>query len=446
MFHTNGKCITSNIWQKMNIKFYGDLWVTPQKVTYDQYVTHADYFFCNLETPITDDANGTLKAGPVLEGSLSGFEAVINGLSKRPLIFSLANNHIGDHSEQGIKDTIAACEKNNILYGGVSRGNQYKPLFLETSEGTIGVLFISDKEFGLSLDNRLGVDYITPRLYSKIIDVRKQCDVLILSIHSASEWNCWPSPTWQDILRSFIDCGVDLVYGHHSHVPQGWEQYKTGWIVCGLGNFVIPTQKFQSKKNSLWSLCADVEIKNKKIQSVKMTPLDILVKENDSSIEIVESSWDKHEGYMDRINVPLSDRQLLTGLWQSFAFLRFETMLPFFQKSAPEKQIQLIPQSKLTRIRHLWHVLRNRYDKILSDTAKFSIVKKELGKEIMECRAMYNWYACMPHKDAMETVLSVLAGQQDDYRTAQTDEDVKRYVFDNADIDVSSAFFKQQID
>ncbi|MBR6437127.1 MAG: hypothetical protein IKS45_11525, partial [Thermoguttaceae bacterium] len=60
----------------MNIKFYGDLWVTPQNVGYDPYINQADYIFCNLETPITDETNGTLKAGPVLEGSLSGFEAV----------------------------------------------------------------------------------------------------------------------------------------------------------------------------------------------------------------------------------------------------------------------------------------------------------------------------------------------------------------------------------
>jgi hypothetical protein len=194
--------------------------------------------------------------------------------------------------------------------------------------------------------------------------------------------------------------------------------------------------------NSLWSLCADIEIKNKRIQSVKMTPLDILIKDNDSSIEIVESNWDKHEGYMDRIIIPLSNRQLLTGLWQSFAFLRFESMLQSFQKTAPNKQIQLIPQSKLTRIQHLWHVLRNRYDKVLSDTVSYSIGKTNLGIDILECRAMYNWYACMPHKDVMETVLSVLTKQQDDYRTAQTDEDVKRYVFDNTIANVSCSFFK----
>ncbi|MBR6437378.1 MAG: CapA family protein, partial [Thermoguttaceae bacterium] len=369
---------------------------------------------------------------------------VIKGLSKRPLIFSLANNHIGDHSEQGIKDTIAACEKNDILYGGVSRGNEYKPVFLNTSEGNIGIIFVSDKEFGISLDNRLGVDYLTPRLYSKITEVRKQCDILVLSIHSASEWNCWPSPTWQDAMHSFIDCGADFVYGHHSHVPQGWEQYKSGWIVYGLGNFVIPTQRFQSKMNSLWSLCADVEIKDKRIQSVRMTPLDIIVKDNDSSIEIVKSNWYNHEGYMERINAPLSNCQLLTGLWQSFAFIRFENMLSSFQMTAPDKQIQLVPQSKLNRIRHIWHILRNRYDKAFSDTVRYSTPSKELGKESSECRAMYNWYACMPHKDVMETALSVLAGQQDDYRTTQTDEMVKRYVFDNVDMNVSGGILNNK--
>ena len=425
----------------MNIKFYGDLWVTPQNVTYDKYVSQADYIFCNLETPITNEENGTLKCGPVLEGSLSGFEAVIRGLSNSQMILSLANNHMGDHSEQGILDTIKACETNNIIYGGVSRGNQYKPLFLQTPEGTIGVLFVSDKEFGISLDNRLGVDYITPHLYTAIIDVKKQCDILILAIHSASEWNCWPSPTWQDTLRSFVDCGVDFVYGHHSHVPQGWEKYKTGWIVYGLGNFVVPTNRFQSKENSLWSLCASIDIKDRKIQRVNMTPLDIQVNNNGSSIEILESTTDKHKEYTDRCNAPLSNRQFLTGLWQSFAFMRFESMLSSFQKSA-DKQIQLIPQSKLTRIRHIWHVIRNRYDKVLSDTAKYSIVKKELGKDTLECRAMYNWYACMPHKDVMETVLSVLTEQQDDYRTDQTDELVKRYVFDGGDKDAIYFFYK----
>ena len=53
----------------------------------------------------------------------------------------------------------------------------------------------------------------------------------------------------------YIDAGVDLVLGHHSHVPKGIEIYKGKVIFHNLGNFavdvnisLVPTDRWSSIK------------------------------------------------------------------------------------------------------------------------------------------------------------------------------------------------------
>ena len=49
-------------------------------------------------------------------------------------------------------------------------------------------------------------------------------------------------PARRQRLKKYIDWGVDVVVGHHSHTTQGWEQHGAGWIFYSLGNFVFDLQ------------------------------------------------------------------------------------------------------------------------------------------------------------------------------------------------------------
>ena len=46
----------------------------------------------------------------------------------------------------------------------------------------------------------------------------------------------------REVARAAIDCGADIVVGHHAHIMRGIELYKDKPIYHGLGNFVTVTR------------------------------------------------------------------------------------------------------------------------------------------------------------------------------------------------------------
>ena len=81
-----------------------------------ELLNNADYRIFNLEVPLVDVFSPIEKAGPVLSTPSS----TIKGIKKLGVDFAtLANNHIYDHGEEGIKSTIKLLENNNISYAGI---------------------------------------------------------------------------------------------------------------------------------------------------------------------------------------------------------------------------------------------------------------------------------------------------------------------------------------
>jgi len=61
----------------------------------------------------------------------------------------------------------------------------------------------------------------------------------VVSFHWGTERKYTPDPRQVDLARFVIDCGADLVLGHHPHVAQGFGFYKGKLIVYSAGNFVF---------------------------------------------------------------------------------------------------------------------------------------------------------------------------------------------------------------
>ncbi|NOH16234.1 CapA family protein [Clostridium cochlearium] len=74
----------------------------------------ADMRIFNLEVPLTDKENPIAKCGPNLIAPTS----TVNGIKAlNPSLLTLANNHILDQGEQGLKSTEdIILNKNNIKY------------------------------------------------------------------------------------------------------------------------------------------------------------------------------------------------------------------------------------------------------------------------------------------------------------------------------------------
>ncbi|MCZ6776397.1 MAG: CapA family protein, partial [Ignavibacteria bacterium] len=64
-------------------------------------------------------------------------------------------------------------------------------------------------------------------------------DYIVVNVHWGTEKADTPG-VWQiEFAHDMIDAGADAVIGHHPHVLQGIEHYKSGVIVYSLGNLIF---------------------------------------------------------------------------------------------------------------------------------------------------------------------------------------------------------------
>lgn len=101
----------------------------------------------------------------------------------------------------------------------------------------------------------------------------REVDVAIAYLHFGVEFFEYPTPHQVRFSRSLIDHGALLVLGHHSHVPQGYEHYKNGFIAYSLGNFIFDMPGGTHKFSRL-GLLVEAEIEKDGIKSVEVIPVD----------------------------------------------------------------------------------------------------------------------------------------------------------------------------
>ena len=61
----------------------------------------------------------------------------------------------------------------------------------------------------------------------------------------------YPGPKQVHFARKCIDAGATIIAGHHPHVLQGFEVFKSGLILYSLGNFVFDMWQNDTRKTAL---------------------------------------------------------------------------------------------------------------------------------------------------------------------------------------------------
>ncbi len=220
--------------------------------------------FCNFEQTVTDR---TYKPRPwpgkayVFMGPGRHLDIVTkSGFN----VINIANNHIMDYGTAGLKHTINALNKREILWfgAGMNEKQARKALIVHFKGKRIaflGYIMRFHPNFHANryragcpsyMNHNQGRAYIyqneitenTEFNFSKDINRIKQfADMIIISIHFGPEYYTKPSNYQIKTARAAIDAGADLVLGHHPHVIQKIERYK-GKIICySLGNLVFPS-------------------------------------------------------------------------------------------------------------------------------------------------------------------------------------------------------------
>ena len=196
----------------------------------------ADYVMGNLEFVLTDTPKAIDKAGPILYGATNYIDIIkkagFNGLS-------LANNHIKDCGEAGVKTTLETCRNHNLdVFGAGANLNEAKIPLIKVINGVkIGFIAFAEQEFNCASDNAYGANFFDPyEDLDLITEVKNKVDCLIVIYHGGVEYYEYPSPLLQKKCRKFIDKGADFVTCQHSHCIGTLEAYEGKKILYGQGN------------------------------------------------------------------------------------------------------------------------------------------------------------------------------------------------------------------
>lgn len=182
---------------------------------------------------------------------------------------SLANNHMLDYGEAGLKQTITYLNNKGIGYfgAGAIEENYNNPyIYQESSHKTafLGYCALSADYLG----EHSGVAPFDETQF--LADVKRCRELAANSIIVYIHWGVEESPNetlkQQTIGRYLIEHGCDCVIGQHSHCIQPVEVYQNSYIFYSLGNAVFPDFKVPAfydesgayklhyrKKQSVWN-------------------------------------------------------------------------------------------------------------------------------------------------------------------------------------------------
>jgi len=218
-------------------------------------LTADDLSFGNLETPVADSL--PMSTFPSFNVHSAYLRAAVDGGFD---VFSLANNHANDHGIVGIRGTLAAVSSPELAGFGIAtsglravKDEPMRPVLIERNGWR--VLFLAVTEILNSPDRSRLVYYLPPRADAReafLTDLARmraeyQPDLFVLSVHANEpEYVRAVSEAKRKWFREIATAGVDVVWGHHPHVMQGWETVsfplvggdRVALLMYSMGNFV----------------------------------------------------------------------------------------------------------------------------------------------------------------------------------------------------------------
>ncbi|WP_435735623.1 CapA family protein [Cellulosimicrobium sp. PMB13] len=224
---------------------------SPLLAPLDPWVQGADLALCHLEVPLAPP--GTAPSGypvyaapPELARDLA--EQGWDGCST-------ASNHSVDRSTAGVVTTLDVLDAAGLGHVGTARtpeeaaapqlytltrhGQDVTVAHLSATYGTNGLPVPADAPWSVTL---LDVDALVA---SATAARAAGAQVVVVSVHAGVEYTSTPNAQQVEAAAALAASGqVDLVLGHHAHVPQPVSLLPGGpdgagmWVAYGLGNLV----------------------------------------------------------------------------------------------------------------------------------------------------------------------------------------------------------------
>ena len=165
----------------------------------------------------------------------------------------LANNHVLDWGREGLLETLSVLREAGLHLAGAGETATEAAtpaIMVMPGNGRVLLFAFASPTSGVPPDWTAGpvepgVNFLpdlrlqtAARLAGDARAVRQPGDVLVASIHWGSNWGCRVPGQFRDFAHALVDGGFDLIYGHSSHHPRGFEIYSERLILYGCGDFL----------------------------------------------------------------------------------------------------------------------------------------------------------------------------------------------------------------
>ncbi len=205
------------------------------------YLANCDLVVGNLETTITNTDEKYEKAFNYRIKPKNMHLLKIN----KNMFLSIANNHILDYKEQGMYDTITNLKRLGIKFSGAgSNLDQARAYASFNIKGKrIGIVSCSDHySYWKSTPNKAGIHYVDYNNYKNlkhyISTIKKDFDILILSIHWGANYKRGLLDKYQLFAKDMLESGVDIIHGHSSHHVKCIRHDGKKIIMYSVGDFI----------------------------------------------------------------------------------------------------------------------------------------------------------------------------------------------------------------
>lgn len=212
-----------------------------------------DFVGLNLETPTVNNKKTCQTSGK--EVTFCSNSEILTYLKNIGFtMMNVANNHSLDGWTLAHQETIEHIKNNGLNYIGYIRNSTYfEKNYLRRTK-------IRDVKVA-----RQGFDFtITPRnLFSTYCTTlqknKKDGYVNMVSVHRGKEYEATHSAEQESLGKQLIDCGADVIIGHHPHVIQDIWRYQGKPIIYSLGNFLFD-MKNPPETKLWWYVLIDYQI------------------------------------------------------------------------------------------------------------------------------------------------------------------------------------------
>ncbi len=227
----------------------------------------------NLEAPLCE---ATLPTASPSGSGLRGSPKVADYLKRLKVnAWGLANNHIRDYDDEGVRQTIENLQKRGLAWLGAGENSMEaeKPLEFKLNGIRIGLWAVAERELNLASLTRPGAAQFCPeRNIARIQNLKKEFDFVVVYAHAGHEFTTVPSPRIRDAYRAFVEAGADVVIGHHPHVVQGIERHGDGLIAYSLGNLVFDSPYVSAYETTDIGFLLRLDIEKHRVKDVQVLP------------------------------------------------------------------------------------------------------------------------------------------------------------------------------